>query len=575
MKLAYRTILTTKMSFNNRKKLEDAVKHWFVETKGFSTGSRPIVLPHDPGRTTYVTTDLEGGYLSGWEMLEPWGRDSAFDVLMSDPDLNAKTQIMIFPYKGLLYLWMDIYSPSFQIRDNQKVERQAFSATPRLITDLLSDSSMEFKDADYPVTGAHHTITSVVELDNLEKYLINPQRRMSVYLAVAPSEPESGWAEKVDEVTKFSQGLALTVTLSPSMRNKFHGVSGKTHSIPNGGIRTFAPGVTFDDYYDGYRHKLLSRETLFTRRTENLRRALRETLANRATTHHVDDALIEIKEKFETRTREELRRSFGHSKTENTESSSQGLVELAKEVEEWERYAEELERQRGEDNAEIKRMSKELEILQDVLDENWALQQEVENLRDVKINLQTRLLDTSKSSEVFVEEHENPVAQLPISFSELIERLHEISYLDFRGDEKQTIELQSKALAIKSANDAWKILRSLSSYAEFKENGLFEGSFREFVRKQPSGSYCAVKPGQLNSNESESTLNNSTYRKQRQIGVPAEVQQDEIVVCTEHIDINNTRRAGSARIYFYDATRINGIVYIGPISEHLDNSSTN
>lgn len=559
MKLAYRSILTTKLNLSNRKRLEDAVNSWFLEKKGFS----------------FISAKLEEGHLSGWEMVEPWVEDQTSEELINDPDLNARTQILIFPHKGLLYLWIDIYSPSAQIRNNQKVDRQVYSATPRLISNLLKDSSMVFMDAGYPIRSESITITSLNELLKLKTYLENPLRRLSVYLACPPSVPDEDWRNRFSEITKFSQGLAISIELSPSMRSDFHAFSGKTHSIPNGGIRTFVPEVIFDDYYDGYRHKLLTMEGLITRKAEYLRRSLREALVRRATTNHLDESISEIKEKFEASLKQELRKKFTQIKSGGQEPYSQRENELAQAAKDWEKEAEDLDRELGEAKREIKRLNIEAEDFADVEVQNWALAQQVENLKEANLKLQRRLAQSSKSPLELLEEEESPISQLPVTFEELIERLPELEHLDYRGDAKKTLELQSKALATKSANEAWKILKSLQSYAEMKSSRMFEGSFRDFVKNNPSGVYCEVKPGQLNTNESETVLNNPNLRKQRQISVPAEVDERESVICTEHIDLNNTRRAGSARIYFYDATKINGNVYIGPISEHLDNGSTN
>lgn len=114
---------------------------------------------------------------------------------------------------------------------------------------------------------------------------------------------------------------------------------------------------------------------------------------------------------------------------------------------------------------------------------------------------------------------------------------------------------------------AWVVFRSMQSFAEAKQAGDFQGSFRDFQLSDLPGVKIAVHMVAMK--EDESTDGNPECRQARVFPVDAAVHSDEQVYMDCHVKITKGGRP-APRIHFHDDTRgETGMVWVGYFGAHL------
>lgn len=160
----------------------------------------------------------------------------------------------------------------------------------------------------------------------------------------------------------------------------------------------------------------------------------------------------------------------------------------------------------------------------------------------------------------------------PSDFSVLINRLRaELSDLVvFTGDEDKALDLDALDDFGQLVRNSWDCCIALHDYAKSKAEG-FQGGFDEYNLNRPGGRR-GVGPGKHARSETSATMNQ--YGDERMFPVPTEIDPTGRRSMKAHFRIG---RAGisSPRMYYLDASQMDGRVYIGYLGVHLTNTQTN
>ncbi|MFD4906594.1 hypothetical protein [Kitasatospora purpeofusca] len=184
--------------------------------------------------------------------------------------------------------------------------------------------------------------------------------------------------------------------------------------------------------------------------------------------------------------------------------------------------------------------------------------------------LRTLLLKSGAAEEAYAEVL---VPEPPSSFETLLDRLGELPKILFSGDRRRTLGLDDTdgRKAPMWARKSWQALRALDSYAAISTTEGFNGNFRAFCERQPSGA-LVISTHNVAMVESESV--NNQWLDERLLPVPIEVDPAGKVVMEAHVKIDS-KGSTSPRIYFYDDTAgVTGKVIVGLISRHPTNTQS-
>lgn len=123
---------------------------------------------------------------------------------------------------------------------------------------------------EYLIQESAHMLSSKAEVDRLVQYLESPNREGAVVL-VSPSyfpeeEKYNGYTVDADYMANELIGVAQVFKISPDIASYLRETMGKW-SVYDGAIRTFYPGLAFEEE-EYYRHPRLLREQILMRNTE-------------------------------------------------------------------------------------------------------------------------------------------------------------------------------------------------------------------------------------------------------------------------------------------------------------------
>jgi hypothetical protein len=573
MPIAYRAILTTENSDQNATTVRTEVNEWLVSkrlTPPTTNGSVSV----NGKVVSHYQTSKEKWTAERWQLEEHWPEPSWFTG-EADPQRKGITSITCITEGSTLWLWVEVESPWLKYRlagSEQIIEEAQEAGTPKIVKNLigklnLNDGELPFVDDVLEIRENH--------LNALVKHLQDDSRNAALFLSVAPRDVErERWIETLRQLTRRSDGLAATVYLDPGLVSKLANLVGFGHSVPPGGIRTYLPGARPFDSEDAYRHKLLTPKTISTSSNpEKLSRLLRRALVNRLSHTKLPALLLEVDSELLrfARFRPFDSGLWGKQKGDELVAALAPVKSESEEVEFWKQIAYAYEA----DTTQLKREVNELRGWEGVvteLDAKVAAQlAEISRLESHIKSLQAKLSSQNRVSEAF-EDFVTPIeAQLPDSFEELIKRIPEFNNLEYVGRPEDPLNLDEHTGIATALANAWNTLRTLNSYAELKQSGEFNGGFMNYSRGESKGGFLKIP--ELKPAESESVLNNPRLRKQREIEVPTQVDPSGRIIAEMHVALQNMNNY--PRMYFFDATGINGKIYIGYIGEHLDNTRTN
>ncbi|BDO43815.1 hypothetical protein CELD12_33050 [Cellulomonas sp. NTE-D12] len=123
------------------------------------------------------------------------------------------------------------------------------------------------------------------------------------------------------------------------------------------------------------------------------------------------------------------------------------------------------------------------------------------------------------------------------------------------------------------AGKTWQALVALRDYAASKADGTCEKDVDGYLRNPPTGR-CTFSATRHARDESEPVRNTPKFRDARVLPVPQSVDPDGVVFMGAHFKI---AQAGliSPRVHYYDATAVDGNIYVGYIGPHLPTKQTN
>lgn len=499
--------------------------------------------------------------------------------------------------------------------------------TPRIVRDLLDELR--------PLDGAT-LLTSQPQLvrpqdvRSVINAITDATRIGSVIVASSPGiEVDSAWTEIVSKLTRNSVGVASVFVVTADAAPHLNRLLPSSHEVPPGRVRTFGTGVRLDDPLDGQAHRFLGPSTLARAiRARSVvgrlpmvhARGPRLRLLNRALPADVRRA-IELLDRAERR-----QRIFEHVAAESPAVGATAIVSTTAPTEEavdrnavadaltpllasvkrvivrWLGHDAHSESDVTELDSFIAKTVADARVANDYVSEveadNNLLLAQVSELRE---QLDEVGFDIALSSdELRASNRENQLLRArlrelhefavpvdseadgwapPADVEELIARITPgkdahpaLEYVEFTGDVDSVAELRKRDPYGKYASDLWDYVRVLVEYAALRKAGIFEGSVYMYLEQDGvEGFKCS--PQRHSSRESDSVLQNSRWRAEREFPVPTAVDAAGRALMQAHFKPTH-RDQFAPRMHYLDDTKATGKVYIGYIGRHLTNTKT-
>jgi hypothetical protein len=532
-------------------------------------------------KVSHFESQTDAWASSRWQVDEEWDYPNWYDG-EKEPNRHGLTSITLIRDSIKLWVWVEVDSPilayNVAYKDEPVVEPQ-FAATPKVLRDLIS--TLELSDGSVPVFGADAIhITSQSHLQSLFS-AISDSTRISTLMVTAPAFGESiiEWETKLKPLVATTAGISNLVVVHSDLIGNFNNVVGRDLLTPRGSIRSFLPGAIFGDKADSFRHKLLSAKSLEAKPIDKTARLLNRISRARInnlklprTFLEVDAALIKLSRFSLVISNVELEKKIVGLSEDSTPELTNMVQELITEKRELEELAELYARE----NSELKSEVNDLRELEGLLLASDAItfdnEQQISSLLDEVARLRQLLASQGRVEEAYAPSAQSEISIFPETFEELISRMNEFEFLEFRGDRESAFQLDEHPGIQSAIPKAWNTLRTLESYSRFKSEGKFSGSLMNWVENSSHGGF--VQGPSIKPNESETVLSNRRLRELREIRVPIDVDPTGVVVTKMHVALQ-TAQSNYPRMYFYDASGKNGMVYIGYLGEHLENTRTN
>ncbi|WP_101379533.1 hypothetical protein [Kitasatospora sp. GP30] len=421
-----------------------------------------------------------------------------------------------------------------------------------LLTELAAhDGPSAVRPEPAPVTAA--------DVERVVAELCHPERRLPIVVdagVLDTGEPDSAaqlplWQPLV--------GLAVLYRLTAEAVPAFNRAL-PHHRIAAGGVRTYLPGLDPASPVDGYRHPAVHPHSrhpdpahtaaVVARLPRRLAAraplpaelaavpALRSLPQSAALAPAADGELDQLRADREVLTA--LLEEAGHEEAARRAEIGQLRLELR----EQEEYALGLAVELAERADELRRT------------EGW--------LR----HLQQHLAGLGEAAEAYRAPDAVPAG--PRSFAALLERVGELPELRFTGNRRITAGLDAQALGEDWAATAWDALLALQDYAAARRSGAAWRDFLHWCRQPPPGGH-RFPPGKVVRDESAQTAGRPVWRRQRTFPVPTGVDPAGEVFMGAHLRIG-AGNSKAPRLHFHDDTARSGLVYLGYLGPHLDNT---
>src|SRR5690606_29922428 len=243
-----------------------------------------------------------------------------------------------------------------------------------------------------------------------------------------------------------------------------------------------------------------------------------------------------------------------------------------------------LERTQAAAAARISHLQDQLEAATDEVDElrqrledeqlEVALAvSELDDAQRLARHLRGLLNRTDLAGEVWSSPEPDGTEVAPDSFTELLDRASSLPRLVLGlADEDAARELDNFEHIGVWAAKTWQALLARRDYARLTAEGAFNGDVAMYLANTPPDC-CSFSVNRHARDESESVRNNPALRAPRVLPVPDHVDPSGRVFMGAHFRIANSGRT-SPRMHYYDATAIDGNVYVGYIGRHLPISSS-
>jgi hypothetical protein len=534
------------------------------------------------------------------------------------------------PRERPAWVWVDVDGPAE--RPDGSGNKQ-WTSTPRLAKSLLE--MFDAHDGLAPLRVRPER-AFVDDIDGIVDMICDPDRRGLLFLAgSAPDTPLDLWSNEVSNVLKETAGLAGAFVLDSDATRELEDAVGPGHAVPPGTIRTFRAGadpasalhrILGEDRLSNDDHRYLSRMLGWGAREaaieEPLTKAARrldsrfEEMTNAILVDRVYmPVVVDVpRQTAVDSVATDVGRILDESVSAAVEVPTDVTTVVTAEAEFLTRLAAALSQVTGRDLAlgdplaELARLASfavaadgllaAQEDLTRRLDElSDGVHHAAEVLAEVRRRLDDEQLDHAETAQELVRANAtrdrlrteltvlgkgemawttlavDPVSELPDSFSTLIRRLPELFHLKFTGDPDFARDLESHDSMGTWAAKAWQALLAANSYASAKASGEFAGSMEMYLQETPAGlpGYSRQRHAR---DESEPVKKSEKYRLARVFPVPTTVETDGQVYMGAHFKIAQFGMI-SPRIHYWDATAIDGRLYVGYIGAHLPTARTN
>lgn len=500
-----------------------------------------------------------------------------------------------------------------------------FVSVPRVAKYLmqvvhLRDGLIEFSDRPH-VFGPER-------LDELVELLTDNARHGPIFVAGTNENiPFPAFAEKLSVWTKEIYGLGQVILLTPDATAAFIDRAGAMATSP-WTIRTYQPGVQFDDPLDSRRHRILGTTRLASQKDAAIRILLGDVARQQAATRPLDPVLRSTRRRFE---RFENRRlveevvvppvaaeiaaplppapsqpaqaqpapsetepdvaPIDSSETEPSatppkpseiglvkrilglkEITEQALVDLVARARQWgadRASAQALQGRVDELLSTVEQLEDANTELLDALDDeqgaNELLRVELDD-RDGRINwLQSRLKERGDYEAAYLGIPSEFLIERPGSFEELLDRIESIETVSFTGNTSDVLRLNQIDTNDAALRTAWDAVLALTDYAKARANGDCEAGLDHYLKHTPSG-YRTMPYRRFAPRETGTTM--SAFGKERIFPVPTSIQPSGEVEMMAHFKLARIGRV-SPRMHIFDGHPTEPCTYIGYIGPHL------
>ena len=425
---------------------------------------------------------------------------------------------------------------------------------PRLVKLLLD--AVDAIDGEAALRSEPIAVT-VADVDDLLDIVCMEGRRLPVVIGAAPPDmPFSDWRRDMNRLMSELVGLASLYILDPAAAEAFNEGIGETHWIGPGCVRTYLPDVDPALVEDSHRHRVLSRRRIEAEpwRAARVLSALpRQLAANSLPPVAVKG--LELSLRDFTRA---AAPAGDHDRLAALEEQVQILNALLETADDADKRSKAIiSRQQDE----ILDLTADLEFTRNELE-----------ARDATIRaLRQRLAALNRHDDAYAPaELPDP---LPTSFAELFDRLDSLApYVRFTGDQGPALDLDEHPAHSNWAQLAWQAMLALADYAKAKQNGWSGGDFKRWCESPAEGGRV-ISPGKVARDESQTVRTNRKMSAERILPVPRQLDPRGVIFMGAHIRLGTSAMV-SPRLYFYDASSIDGAIYVGYIGRHLTNTLT-
>lgn len=548
--VAYRSILSFNPKESSVAELSAHVTFWLLD-KNWEVPASPGIVQGPSGDSTLSYSEIQDPFFARrWTLTEIWPQSRELQG-----DRESITSVTLIDRGTLLWLWIEIETPDkvwTSSKTGATFSEPLAAGTPRIIQALLSEAKP--LDGTFPL--AKEPVIIEANLFGALMVAMEDNQRFGAMMVTAPpvGVTDAEWKSKLETLLRPSLGMGNAFVIPLKDLSRFNASVGFALSVSPGSIRTYLPGVNFGDPGDAYRHKKLTFATLSSMTERRVAHFLRFSQISRLRTVHIPSFMIEAERSLIRRLR------FGSSNSTLGPTQSVPLEEVVS----YREIAELYEREASQFKSELEEARFESELLRSDLSE---AAEENHRLGNLVAFLRQKLVAIGQAEAAY----QQPIQEeLPTSFEALLDAIREMPLLEFAGDPDEALRLDRMETPPVALQKAWGAVLTLKAYAEFKKTGRFSGGLDDYLRDTSHGGYTSitrVKP------ESESVFNNPKFRVTREIQVSEVVSRTGRVICHHHIDL--ARGGGYPRLYFYDATASVGLVYIGHLGVHLENTLSN
>ncbi|GHI97179.1 hypothetical protein [Streptomyces olivaceus] len=428
--------------------------------------------------------------------------------------------------------------------------------TPNIVRTLLD--ALEARDALADVASAP-VFVEAEDVDDAIEELCDSNRRLPVVVATVPygKDPDDWSRTVVEPLFRNLHGLAVLYVLTPEAQAVFNAAL-EYHPVFGGGVRTYLPELDPAWKPDAQRHPVMSRRTIEAdpHRAASTLATLPQRLSYR---QPLPAALLSI-----PRQRTRPRSTTDGTDVAQLRSDNTALTALLDE-------AERAEAMRVDEiNDLYAELAKAEQASNEMRGENEELYDKVQESQRLIRFLREQLQEAGQFALAHASATGTDIVY-PETFSELLDRLPELTGISFTGNLKTTRSLDSQSVD-NWLHVAWDGLLALDHYARSAAADATSGDFLSWCKSDASSTF-PFPTAKVAMRESDSVARKTKLRNERMLPVPEAVAPDGRVFMQAHLKIGGGNTI-APRLHFYDDCPRSGKVYVGYLGPHLRNTLT-